>query len=106
MLNDFAKAKECYEKAYQLIEENQEVLHKLAAYLVERETITGKEFVRIYEEETGNKLEKSEKSEELENDTTDVEKKENTEGTTDVEQIEKVVETEIESEESGEKDGI
>ncbi len=45
--------KECYDKAYKLIEEHQEVLHKLAAYLVAKETITGKEFVRIFEEETG-----------------------------------------------------
>nr|MBP3597866.1 ATP-dependent zinc metalloprotease FtsH [Eubacterium sp.] len=51
---------ECYDKAYKLIEENQEVLHKLAAYLVERETITGKEFVKIFEEETGIVLKKSE----------------------------------------------
>lgn len=45
--------KECYDKAYQLIEKHKEVLHKLAAYLVAKETITGKEFVRIFEEETG-----------------------------------------------------
>ncbi len=45
--------KECYDEAYRLIEEHQEVLHKLAAYLVAKETITGKEFVRIFEEETG-----------------------------------------------------
>ena len=45
--------KECYEKAYKLIEGHQDVLHKLAAHLVEKETITGKEFVRIFEEETG-----------------------------------------------------
>ncbi|MCI8363745.1 MAG: ATP-dependent zinc metalloprotease FtsH, partial [Eubacterium sp.] len=50
--------KECYEKAYKMIDENKEVLHKLAAHLVERETITGREFVRIYEEETGTVLKK------------------------------------------------
>ena len=50
--------KECYQKAYKMIDENKEVLHKLAAHLVERETITGKEFVRIYEEETGTVLKK------------------------------------------------
>ncbi len=50
--------KECYQKAYKMIDENKEVLHKLAAHLVERETITGKEFVRIYEEETGIVLKK------------------------------------------------
>ena len=31
-----ALLKECYDKAYQLIDEHKEVLHKLAAYLVER----------------------------------------------------------------------
>lgn len=55
--------KECYDKAYQLIDEHKEVLHKLAAYLVERETITGKEFVKIFEEETGIVLKKEEKEE-------------------------------------------
>ena len=51
-----ALLKQCYERAYHLIEENKDVLHELAAYLVERETITGKEFVRIYEKTTGTKL--------------------------------------------------
>ena len=58
-----ALLKECYDKAYQLIDEHKEVLHKLAAYLVERETITGKEFVKIFEEETGIVLKKEEKEE-------------------------------------------
>ena len=55
-----ALLKQCYERAYHLIEENKDVLHELAAYLVERETITGKEFVRIYEEATGTKLKEDE----------------------------------------------
>lgn len=55
-----ALLKECYDKAYQIVEEHKEVLHKLAAYLVQRETITGKEFVKIFEEETGIVLKKSE----------------------------------------------
>lgn len=45
--------KECYDKACKLIEAHKDVLHKLAGHLVERETITGKEFVKIFEEETG-----------------------------------------------------
>lgn len=40
--------KECYTKAEHLLSENQEVLHEIAAFLVERETITGKEFVDIF----------------------------------------------------------
>ena len=58
-----ALLKQCYERAYHLIEENKDVLHELAAYLVERETITGKEFVRIYEEATGTKLKEDENKE-------------------------------------------
>lgn len=45
--------KDCYDMAHKLIEEHKDVLHKLAGYLVEKETITGKEFVKIFEEETG-----------------------------------------------------
>lgn len=45
--------KDCYDTACKLIEEHKDVLHKLAGHLVERETITGKEFVKIFEEETG-----------------------------------------------------
>lgn len=40
--------KECYEKAEQLLSENREVLDEIAAFLVEKETITGKEFMEIY----------------------------------------------------------
>lgn len=47
---------ECYEKAISCIKENQEVMDKLAEFLIEKETITGKEFVKIYEEITGIKL--------------------------------------------------
>lgn len=48
----------CYRKAVTCIEENQEVMDKLAEHLIEKETITGKEFVSIYEEITGIKLKK------------------------------------------------
>ncbi|MCR5798162.1 MAG: ATP-dependent zinc metalloprotease FtsH [Eubacterium sp.] len=49
---------DCYDKAYKLVEENVEALHKIAAHLVEKETITGKEFVSIFEEATGITLDK------------------------------------------------
>ncbi len=55
----------CYEKAHKLIENNQEVLGKLAEHLVKKETITGKEFVQIYEEITGVKLERKKSEKEL-----------------------------------------
>ncbi|MEE3467428.1 MAG: ATP-dependent zinc metalloprotease FtsH [Eubacterium sp.] len=48
--------KKCHDKAKSIIEENKDVLEKLAEHLIEKETITGKEFVEIFEEETGIKL--------------------------------------------------
>ena len=47
---------DCYDRAVACIEENQEVMDKLAEHLIDKETITGKEFVSIYEEITGIKL--------------------------------------------------
>jgi len=46
----------CHDKAKKIIEENKEVLVTLAEFLIEKETITGKEFVKIFEEATGIKL--------------------------------------------------
>lgn len=48
--------KESYEKAYNLLKENESVLDALASYLIEKETITGKEFMKIFEEITGIQL--------------------------------------------------
>nr|MCR5691053.1 ATP-dependent zinc metalloprotease FtsH [Eubacterium sp.] len=48
----------CYEEAKDIVGKHMEVLEKLASYLIAKETITGKEFVRIFEEETGIKLKK------------------------------------------------
>ena len=50
---------DCYKKAVECIETNQTVMDKLAEHLIEKETITGKEFVAIYEEITGEKLKRS-----------------------------------------------
>ena len=50
---------DCYKKAVECIETNQTVMDKLAEHLNEKETITGKEFVAIYEEITGEKLKRS-----------------------------------------------
>lgn len=49
--------KECYEKAKKLLEDNKEVLIRLADYLYEKETLTGEEFAQIFEEMTGEVLE-------------------------------------------------
>lgn len=45
--------KECYEEAKNLLSQNREVMDKLAAHLIEKETITGKEFMKIYRQEKG-----------------------------------------------------
>ena len=45
--------KECYDEALRLLRENRTILDKIAAYLIEKETITGKEFMKIYRKEKG-----------------------------------------------------
>jgi cell division protease FtsH len=44
---------DCYKEAKELLSQNLDAMDKLAAYLIERETITGKEFMRIYREVKG-----------------------------------------------------
>ncbi len=48
--------KTAYDKAYHLLKENESVLDALAQYLIEKENITGKEFMQIYKEITGETL--------------------------------------------------
>lgn len=45
--------KECYDRAEALLSGNRDVLDKIAEYLVEKETITGKEFMKIFREVKG-----------------------------------------------------
>ena len=45
--------KESYEKAKKMLEENREILDDIAAHLIEKETITGDEFMKIYCEKKG-----------------------------------------------------
>ena len=45
--------KEAYEEAKGLLKDNLDVMHKLAAFLIEKETITGKEFMKIFREVKG-----------------------------------------------------
>lgn len=45
--------KECYQKAVEYLSGNREVLDKLAEYLIEHETITGKEFMKIFRKVKG-----------------------------------------------------
>ena len=44
---------ESYEEAKKMLTENREVLDKIAEYLIEKETITGKEFMKIFRELKG-----------------------------------------------------
>ena len=45
--------KSCYKEAKTMIKENRAVMDKIAAHLIEKETITGKEFMEIYCKEKG-----------------------------------------------------
>lgn len=45
--------KDCYKEAKKLLKENRDLLDKLADHLIEKETITGKEFMKIYRKEKG-----------------------------------------------------
>ena len=45
--------KEAYEEAKKLLSEHRESLDKIAAFLIEKETITGKEFMKILHEVEG-----------------------------------------------------
>ena len=48
-----AMIKESYDQALQMLRENRDLMDKLAAFLIERETITGKEFMEIFRREKG-----------------------------------------------------
>jgi len=45
--------KESYDKALEMLRENRELMDKLADFLIEKETITGKEFMEIFRREKG-----------------------------------------------------
>lgn len=45
--------KKAYEEAKRLLTENRETLDKISAFLIEKETITGKEFMKIFREVKG-----------------------------------------------------
>ena len=70
--------KAAYEEAKRLLTENREALDKIAAFLIEKETITGKEFMKIFHEVEGIEMEEEETSKEdvLKEETVQEEKKE------------------------------
>ena len=45
--------KQCYEEAKEMLSGNRDLMDKLAAHLIEKETISGKEFMKIYRKEKG-----------------------------------------------------
>ena len=45
--------KEAYAKAKAILSENRDIMDKLAEFLIEKETISGKEFMEIYRREKG-----------------------------------------------------
>ncbi len=55
--------KESYDKALALLRDNRELMDKLADFLIEKETITGKEFMEIFRREKGLPEEKEEPKE-------------------------------------------
>jgi len=61
--------KQAYNKAYELLKSNEEVLDALAKYLIEKENITGKEFIKIYAEITGENLKEAKQEQMLEDGT-------------------------------------
>ena len=46
-----------YEKAYRILKENEHVLDAIATYLIDHETISGKEFMEIFNQVTGKNIE-------------------------------------------------
>ena len=53
--------KDAFEKSKNLLKEHREALDKIAEYLIEKETITGKEFMKLFTEITGIEEEKTER---------------------------------------------
>ncbi|MDD6734000.1 MAG: ATP-dependent zinc metalloprotease FtsH [Lachnospiraceae bacterium] len=52
--------KECYDEAVKMLSENRDIMDKLAEFLIQKETITGHEFMEIYCKEKGIPLPKGE----------------------------------------------
>ena len=82
--------KDSYEAAKDLLKGHRKALDKIAAFLIEKETITGKEFMEIFHEVEGiNPDDKKEKSEDrIAMNPVSLEKTEETEKTEEAEKIE------------------
>lgn len=67
--------KDAYKEAKDMLSENREILDKIAAHLIEKETITGKEFMQIFRKEKGlPDPEEEKKKEEAKEETSEVSK--------------------------------
>ena len=64
--------KEAHEKSRKLLGDNLEALHKISDYLIEKETITGTEFMRILREVRGTEDENSENADKKAEDKADM----------------------------------
>ena len=91
--------KESYEQALKLLSENREVMDKLAEFLIEKETITGKEFMKIFREIKGipEPEEKKEKDSEAIKKSEEKDEKQAEESTVKIEKPEKEATVEIEN---------
>ena len=65
------RMKEYYDRAVNIIKENRDALEKIAEYLIEKETITGKEFIKMYREIKGLPEPEDEKEDKAEANKTD-----------------------------------
>nr|WP_236013812.1 ATP-dependent zinc metalloprotease FtsH [Catonella massiliensis] len=65
------RMKEYYDRAVNIIKENRDALEKIAEYLIEKETITGKEFIKMYREIKGLPEPEDEKEDKAEDNKTD-----------------------------------
>ena len=75
--------KKAYEDALSMLSENMEVMDKLAAHLIEKETITGKEFMEIFRREKGLPDPEEEKKGEENTESTDSETKDSVDTSSD-----------------------
>ena len=85
--------KEAYAEAKRLLSEHRDTMDKIAEFLIEKETITGKEFMKIYRECEGIPEPEEEKKEESKEDSKEESKSSNT--TTAEEKIEEPVKAEV-----------
>ncbi len=85
--------KKCYKEAKKLLRDNRKLMDKLADHLIEKETITGKEFMEIYRKEKGLPEPEETKAEE-----TGLEEVVTEEVVTEEAQVEAEAETVVESE--------